>query len=280
MGSILDNTGFLTTSDFHTSRYVPDGSFSGLECDIRSCHLDHFTPLQTQDTRFTDKSWMNVHAWALSYLHLWCIRPQSIDGSISLKQRVGAIILKPFAALLDMTVDSVIFCCWSVVLIDAIIMNLLSKLFNQPATGIPLIDAVKHISAQGDFLIKSLERFFFQPPNVVLNLLSPTLDGSYLLGLLPGFSYIVQHKGRGREVLLDQGRVQYLKEHLGWKHVSDAILKSAPVGYSTQEISYWEQDSKIYIQVSWSQFELVVTDGIFDGGRVVQRLVKRSSKNH
>jgi len=217
-----------------------DEKHSLVDAHFRAAHPDNYWPLAIEDQRFPKEfSWMRVHACAFDYLYFWCIKPDSKGEVFSLQQRVAAIFVKPLAAVSDCIIDTVLLNIKFAILIDRIAIYTLSlflrmfiSLENHPKTMpstedriyMLMTEAGLHAAIQGLFFSQSIFTLCNQPINVIGNLFSPKADFLAMLFELD-YGYVVINPQDEEEYVLDQGIIKYLREHCGWEHVTDAMLK-------------------------------------------------------
>jgi|GEM_PF-1557360 len=248
----IDSSGVLTTSNYEEAPYTRWGSFNLLESDIRNMHPEKLSPKSVEDPRFANLSLVNTHAWAFSYLHLWCTRPQSIEGDISTKQRLVAIFCKPIAALSDAVMNTAFLPLKLALLVDRVAMTCFTFILRTSLHGPSL--SLTWGCSKGQFFttLGSIIYLVCQPINVIANLFSPHYD---LFRRIPGWSYEVYNKDNATETILDQGRVHFLRKYLGWQDVEDTALKATSTNMipTLDRLSYVIKGDKVLITATWTE---------------------------
>jgi len=259
--NIQDLNWLITDNYFDKFAYEPYQGFDLVESHIRAAHPEKYTPLVVEDQRFPKEfSWMRLHACASNYLYFWCMRPD--PDRERLDQSVGAIIVKPLAAASDVIVDTLLLQFKLTVLVDRIIVcttlfflhNFIT--FKDDPCALTMKGAGFYTLEQLDYCFSSWSNLFVQPINLIANLFSPTFDVSASAGMLQ-YAYEIITPKKETEAILDQGRVKYLREHCGWKDVTDEMLISlGQVAHNRFNLSYFNafgNKNKIYITASWRE---------------------------
>jgi len=227
--------------------------FRLIESHIRAAHPEKYSPLDVEDDRFSKEfSWMRIHAWASSYLYFWCIQPAPNGKSPSPVQRYVAVFVKPQGALLDASVDTLLLLIKLALLAERVVTctavfflkSLITVESTQNTSTVRYVFA--HTCIQFLFFLQSCVRLCIQPYNILVNLFSPQIDLPAILVSL-SLSYAIKNPYKKREIILDQGRVKYLREHCGWEYVTDTTLKSLEC-FNPYHVRYFEKEGKLCLE--------------------------------
>lgn len=237
--------------------YQPYQGFQIVESDIRAAHPDKYTPITIEDSRFSHPpSWIRIHAWATTYLHLWCIKPHPNHADISGTQRLYAIFLKPATTVLDATINTLLFPIKLTILIDRIVVVTTCSLFRfkQSKEGLSIETAWINTHYQMSCMLQGLFAVVLQPATILANVISPRWD--FMVNMsFGGISYDVFNKTDNKtERILDQGKVKYLRERCGWQDVTDEMFKT--LNYSMGDhyhLSYFSDHDELRIDAHWKK---------------------------
>lgn len=248
----------LTNAYYGSSAYEAYQGFQVVEADIRAAHPEKYRALKIEDPRFSNSSWMRIHAWSLTYLTLACIKPLTEDGRLTAGQYAASLVFKPFAAVFDGAVNTGLLPIKLIVLIDRMVNSTFNALLqrNHPKGALTLGDAASDTGMQVGYMFGSLFKILIQPLNICASVISPKWDLFFYFGRIScAYKIICDQPGEERkeELLLDQSRVRYLREKCGWHHVSDEHFKSLGARGSQYALSYFDMNGKICIKAQWEQ---------------------------
>lgn len=259
---------------FHTSYYTNfayrrDGNF-----DLVSWHLEKnrnpSLPNQVEDFRFNQNvpytgvgncPLMRINACAFLHLHLWAIKPQH-----SLFQKafryVTSLFLKPVTALFDAFANTLLL-AMKIALIPLISLgNIFQKLTEKKqdehfAKSLPYL--IKNITEHAGVTLTSIFTFTYQTiASVSINFLGPKYDLYCRLGDNFSWSYWIKDTSKPLdekdELIMDVGRVKYIKEKCGWMDISQHVWKTLCPPLSnppTANLFYELKENTLHLKANW-----------------------------
>lgn len=250
--SIIDS--LLTDVHYEHLPYSPWGGFNTIESDICSAYPEKYTIINVQDSRFVNPSWINIHSWSTSYLALWSIKPTQDHYTIT--KYLVSLSFKPLAALFDTTVNTMLVPAKLLVLLDRILVVTAKTAFHlhHNPNDLTIRKSGYEFGNQLGYMLSSLLELVLQPINILPNMITPKWD-LFLHTKSLVWSYTIVNKEGEIELILDQGRVKYLREKCGWEHVTDEAFKALSNSFSSSlhhyVLSYFEQDGKLCIKANW-----------------------------
>jgi len=197
---------------------------------------------------------MRVNACATLNLQLWALNPS--DKESLTEKRTAIFLLKPFAALFDCSVNGVLVVAKFAATFFIMIGKMVEKTFSsQENVGFrkALRSAAKNVAYQSHVFLQSSLCLAYQIcGGFILNLLGPEHD---LFQRLSGgfhWAYFV-NKGSEKVLVLDKGRVDYLRNQCGWERVTDEVLQTfcKPFFYPPTLVKYKREGDNISFSALW-----------------------------
>ena len=263
---------------FHTSNYTDRVYDKSNDFKLVASHYmrqKQNTRLDVVDKRFVEDPHsgigncflMRVHACASLHLGFWCLKPTDSHGNENttgkkVVQYFAGVILKPVAAIADVSIDGVLL----VVKVAMIPIVLIGKTFQKmlhPKQDIGFCTEIGYVFYNAivqlaNFCI-SCEYLLYQGVAcVTLNWLGPRLDLFFRYSDSFNFGYEIKKEQGDKPLrLLDYGRVQYLKYQFGWTAKDFKILQDTKGffhwAFPSQPITYSYGNMKLKLKASWIQ---------------------------
>lgn len=244
------------TDDYEDFAFYPRFGLTMVESHIRASNPIKYSPLTIQDTRFSNSSWMRIHACSLFYITLWCVKPQN-SPEIKIAQHLTSILIKPIAACSDACVNTILLAAKVVIAVNDFFVKVIKKcIFLEKDAGFAVSgDYWKATISQLGITLKCYLEVVLQPITILPNIVSPKYDFNFLFDRY-NWSYLVKNKDTDQdEIILDQGKVKYLRERLGWEHVTDEVFKTLlSPGSSAYRIEYSGEDKKLFVTAEWTTY--------------------------
>jgi len=214
----------------HTSYYTYFAPHSEelLSHQIDKSHNTFYSPTKpVEDCRFNKNVGysgigncllMRINACAVLRLHFWCLKPSDSWGKTCV-QYAANLVVKPFAALHDAILNTALTVekCAMVVLIVG--YKFVEKAII-PSRDVQFGKATEYafynLWCQVDATTTSYAYLICQVTTLgAINLLGPKYDPYFRLGDSFNWSYLVNKN----ELILDRGRIDFLKQQCGWADV-------------------------------------------------------------
>ncbi|MEI8300075.1 MAG: hypothetical protein WCG10_00490 [Chlamydiota bacterium] len=248
----------VQSENFHLGSYEPFGSFDLLESHIRLSRGD--TPIEVVDPRFETPytTWKQLHACSALRLTLWCLKP---SDSISHKilQNVVYIVCRPVACILDLGVDLSLSLVKTLIFVDLVAIRIVQEIVIYKRLSD--VTSVVDLSSESKLLANSWNCFLYSYVSALVQIwdiiLTIHFSGPGGGGL---WSYSACNLDtRQNELVLDLGKVKFLREKCGWEHVTDEVLKKLGNTWSfvnfinRDTFSYQATSNRYYIEAEFNR---------------------------
>ncbi|MEI8300076.1 MAG: hypothetical protein WCG10_00495 [Chlamydiota bacterium] len=251
----------LQSENFHLGPYEHFGSFDLLESHIRLSRGD--TPIEVVDPRFETPytTWKQLHACSALGLTLWCLKP-SESPKHKVLQHVVYIVCRPMACILDLGIDLSLSLVKTLIFVDLVVTRLVQEIviYKHLSDSISVVDLSSEFKLFDNGLrcfAHSLVSIFSQIAEILLTI---HFSGPVGGGL---WSYSVRNlDAKQDEVVLDQGKVKFLREKCGWEHVTDEVLKK--LGNTRFLVDFINRDA-FYYRKTLNNYYLEVMFTIYYG---------------
>ena len=246
----------LQPENFHLGPYEHFGSFDLLESHIRLSRGD--TPIEVLDPRFETPytTWKQLHACSALRLTLWCLKPSDLT-SHKILQHVVYVACRPMACILDLGVDLSLSLVKTLIFVDLVVTRLVQEVVIYKRLSD--ITFVVDLSSDSKLLASSWNCCLYSYLSAVVQILDIVLT-IHFFG--PSGGYLWFYPARNldtlqNEIVLDPGKVKFLREKCGWEHVTDEVFKKLGNTWSlvnfinSDTFSYQVTSSRYYIQAKF-----------------------------